>query len=262
MTSQSHRTLLSPCLKPGLSLIEILIAIGILAVSMMLIAAAFPAGITMSIAVSDETTSQAVFQKALAEIEDNVEPGDFTPDDTYKRLVLLLDSAFAEADKSRKLDENSPFSWAALIRPIDDNPTATGPMRKLCQVIIVVSRRPSGSHFENESLVTGRPIPELRSVSCTDSSDTARTITVAPAANFDLVPSSGYLIDSKTGIAYSIISRNVGAETTITVLSEPPGDVATDNRNFWVIPGPYEDGNKYGQSSPAIRVFQAMLYLP
>ena len=49
----------------GLSLVEILIAIGIMGVTMALIGAAFPAGVMRSIAVSDETTSQAVFQKAV-----------------------------------------------------------------------------------------------------------------------------------------------------------------------------------------------------
>ncbi|MBA7553771.1 hypothetical protein ES705_46370 [subsurface metagenome] len=72
MTSESQRTLLSPrlrsqasSLKPGLSLVELLIAIGILGVGMVLIGAAFPAGVAMSIAVSDETTSQAVFQLSV-----------------------------------------------------------------------------------------------------------------------------------------------------------------------------------------------------
>ena len=62
----------------GLSLIEILIAIGILAVTMMLIAAAFPAGVAMSIAVSDETTAGAVFQDALSIIRDNYSVSEIT----------------------------------------------------------------------------------------------------------------------------------------------------------------------------------------
>ena len=253
-------------LQPGLSLIELLIAIGIMGVSMMLIAAAFPAGVAMSIAVSDETTAQAVFQEALSQIKDQVVRSEITPD-ASNNLVLLPDSAFTDpaADEARKFDQGGIFSWAALIRPFDD--TANGPKGKLCQVVIVVSRKPSGSaDFKDGSGATG-PIPELRSVPCINSDPNARTITVdsgvdpseSPLTYFQRVPSETYMIDGQTGITYTTISRN--DDETVTVLSEPPDDVNTDPRDFWLIPGPY-DGSDYGLSSPGIRVFQAMLYLP
>ena len=271
MTSQAHRTLLLPRrkpqvsgLRPGLSLIELLIAIGIMGVSMMLIAAAFPAGVAMSIAVSDETTAQAVFQEALSEIKDQVVRSEITPD-ASNNLVLLPDGAFSDSDEARKFDEGGLFSWAALIRPVeDDGVPAIRLMETLCQVIIVVSRKPSGSQkFEDETGTDGIVIPELRSVYCNDSNTSTRTITVD--ANFNLVPNNCYLIDGKTGITYLIISRNEGAVNTVTVLSEPPDDVNSDPRNFWLVPGPYEGSGAsrtYGLSSPAIRLFQAMLYLP
>lgn len=273
MTSKIYRTLLFPrrrpqvsSLKPGLSLIELLIAIGIMGVSMMLIAAAFPAGVAMSIAVSDETTAQAVFQKAMAEIRDQVVRSEITPD-ASNNLVLLPDSAFSDpaADEARKFDQAGLFSWAALIRPFDD--TANGPKGKLCQVVIVVSRKPSGSaKFEDETGTDGIVIPELRSVHCDDSNTSTRTIKLASTANFDLVGPDSYIIDGQTGIAYAILSRNEdGSDNTVTVLSEPPDDVNSDPRNFWVVPGPYEGSGpsrSYGLSSPGIRVFQAMLYLP
>ena len=235
----------------GLSLIEILIAIGILAVSMMLIAAAFPAGVAMSIAVSDETTAQSVFQEALAEIKDNVGIGDFTPDGD-NNLVLLPDGG------CEREFGNGIFSWAALIRPVDD--TATGVMGNLCQVIIIVSRKPSGNPNFRDNDDNDSEIPELRSVNCT-ASDDARTITI-DSDHFDWVPNIGYIVDSETGIIYSMISRNDGASKTVTLLTEAPSDAdIAGDRDFWVIPGPY-DGSNYGQVSPGIRVFGATLYLP
>ena len=57
----------------GMSLVELLVAIGILGVAMTLIGAAFPAGVIMSIAVSDESTSQTVFQKAVGEIKSGLQ---------------------------------------------------------------------------------------------------------------------------------------------------------------------------------------------
>ena len=111
-------------LKPGLSLVELLIAIGILGVTMMLIGAAFPAGVAMSVAVSDETTSQAVFQKALAEIKANLSISGNGRSLT-KTLTIMPPGAFD--DDSRKLSTNSSFSWSALIRRMDDS-TTPGPM--------------------------------------------------------------------------------------------------------------------------------------
>ena len=273
----------------GLSLIEIMIAIGILAVSMMLIAAAFPAGVAMSIAVSDETTSQAVFEEAVSVIRDNYSrskiENDFgsgeLPDSSdyilIKNIYLGRDSAgnydlvasppIGLANRSYEViaGQSSIFSWSALIKRMQ----TTGPMGNLCQVIIIVSRKPSGNpDFLNEDRVVTPviKIPEIRSVPCVNSVPTARTIEVesgpdsSEPANqeyFARMPNTGYIIDSDTGTAYSIISRN--DNNTVTLLTTPP-DISS-NRDFWVIPGPY-DGSNYGRSSPAVRVFAAMLYLP
>ena len=237
--------------RSGLSLVELLIAIGILAISMMLIAAAFPAGVAMSIAVSDETTAQSVFQKAVAEIVDNVGIGDFTPD-ADNNLIILPDGS-CERDFG-----NSPFSWSALIRPVDD--TASGAMRNLCQVIVVVSRQPSGSPDFLDDGDGGSTIPELRSVTCTGVLD-ERKLTIT--SGFERLPSAGYIIDSETGAVYSIISRNPAAGVNpdnVTLLTPLPADISTA-RPFWVVPGP-QSGGEYGLSSPAVRVFGAMLYLP
>ena len=244
----------------GLSLVEILIAIGILGVTMSLIGAAFPAGVMMSIAVSDETTSEVVFQKALAEIKEGLRSGDIGSE---PNLVIMPEDGFDDIIDSRKL-EDSPFSWSALVRRMGASGPmwASGPMGNLCQVVVVVSRWPSGSAtFKNED-GAGSKLPELRSVQCDDSNKNARTITVASSANFDLVPNGGYIIDSATGTAYAIISRDEGTNNnTVTVLGKPPNLVAA--RNFWVVPGEYDSVNdKYGRKSPAIRVFQALVYLP
>ena len=240
----------------GLSLIEIMIAIGILAVSMMLIAAAFPAGVAMSIAVSDETTSQAVFEEAISVIQDEYsvsKPPTGTLNNTEYKVISDDDIGGSE---NRKFGTTEIFSWSALIRQME----ATGPMGNLCQVIIVVSRQPSGSlSFDNNGSGTST-IPELCSVNCTGTAD-ERMLTIADAGEFDSVPSAGYIIDSQTGAIYSIISRNEGPPSdTVTLLTALPNDISP-GRDFWVVPGPY-DGSYYSQSSPAVRVFNAMLYLP
>ena len=269
----------------GLSLIEIMIAIGILAVSMMLIAAAFPAGVAMSIAVSDETTSQSVFQEALSVIRDNykisVIPVANRPTDTYTVIpdnyLSWNGSAYVGEWQDRQYGDNGIFSWSALIR----RSATAGPMGNLCHVIVVVSRQPSGGprfvpdptvggDEDDEATWTG--IPELKRVLCTDSDTTARTITVDPGNDslepddlpyFARMPNTGYMIDGDTGIPYSIISRNEGTNNTVTLLTTPPDDIDTDPdpRYFWIIPGEY-DGTNYGRVSPAVRVFQATLYLP
>ncbi len=273
MTSESHRTLLSlrlksqaSSLKPGsaagLSLVELLIAIGILGVGMTLIGAAFPAGVAMSIAVSDETTSQMVFQKAVAEIKAQLSISGGGSGLLGTELVTMPEGDFSDISDSRKLSTNSSFSWSALVRRM----AASGPMGNLCQVVIVVSRRPSGSPNFVDDGGGDSELPELRKIFCTGSDATARTLDIA-SGDFGMVPNGGYIIDSATGTAYIIISRNDGAsEKTVTLLAEPPLDseiTATPigGRDFWVVPGPY-DGSNYGPKSPAIRVFQAMLYLP
>jgi hypothetical protein len=216
----------------------------------------------MSIAISDETTSQSVFQDAVGVIRDNYSvaaPPTGPLTNTEYNLIPDgdLDKSGNAADglKNRKFDTTGVFSWSALIRQIG----TTGPSGNLCQVIVVVSRQPSGS----PDFVGSSTIPELCSVNCTASDDDARTITIK-TSDFDLVPNSGYIIDGETGITYSIISRNDGVSKTVTLLTEGPSnaDIAGD-RDFWVVPGP-QDGSSggYGLSSPAVRVFQTMVYLP
>ena len=231
----------------GLSLVELLIAIGIMGVTMVLIGAAFPAGMAMSVAVSDETTSQAVFQKAVAEIKANLSSSNITPDPGNPLTVVDYDNLGADEDEvlnSRRLTDTSSFSWSALIRPIDDS-TTTGPMGILCQVVVVVSRQ----KFIDDG--SGTPeLPELRSVTCTGSDPNARTLTISTGSN--LVPNGSYIIDGTTATAYIIVSRE---NSKVTTLSTPPSGASG---NFWVIPGPA--GNP--KNSPSIRVFQALLYLP
>ena len=169
----------------GLSLVELLIAIGIMGVTMLLIGGAFPAGVAMSIAVSDEATSQAVFQKALTVIRDNYKiseiPVTGRPDSTH---AVIPDDYLSWNGSSYDLPatglgrdnrvyeiagQPSNFSWSAMIRLADPTATAgVGPMGNLCQVVVVVSRRPSAN---------ATFMPNLQSVTCTDSSDTGRTLT-------------------------------------------------------------------------------------
>ena len=248
----------------GLSLIEIMIAIGILAVSMMLIAAAFPAGVAMSIAVSDETTSQAVFQEAVGVIRDNYSvaaPPTGPLSNTAYNVIFNDDLGPTPLDK-RQFGTNGVFSWSALIRRMD---SSAGPMGNLCQVIVVVSRKPSGSpnfldNGDNDSV-----IPELWSVECTGTVG-ERALSIADVDEFERVPSAGYIIDRVTGTTYSIISRNEGTPGTVTLLTALPAAITSPGRDFWVIPGPYSGPagptRTYGRSSPAVRVFQTMLYLP
>ena len=235
----------------GLSLVELLIAIGILGVTMTLIGAAFPAGVMMSIAVSDETTSQTVFQKAVAEIKGTLSiSGGGSGLGTV--LVTMPEGDFGDIIDSRKLSENSLFSWSALVRRMG----ASGPMGNLCEVVIVVSRRGIGDPSFDKEGGGSSELPELRRVTCTDSETAERTLDIA-SGDFDVVPNGGYIIDSATGTAYVIISRE--SNDKVVVLSTPPS--ISSSRDFWVVPGP-EDGGNYGLQSPAIRVFQTLLYLP
>lgn len=270
--SRTPGTFLSTCLQPtvyslrsGLSLVELLIAIGILAVSMMLIAAAFPAGVAMSIAVSDETTSQSVFQEAVAVIRDNYSVSAPPTGTLTTTEYNVIPDADVGGLANRQFGTSGLFAWSALIKRIP----GSAPMGNLCRVIVVVSRKPLGNpDYINEDYSTSG-LPELRSVLCVDSTPTARTIEVDTTADasepdpsttpFDRVPSADYMIDGQTGIAYSIISRN-DDDNTVTLLTTPP-DPADVNHDFWVIPGEH-DGSDYGRVSPAIRVFQTTLYLP
>ena len=280
MTSESQRTFLSPrlrsqasSLKPGsaagLSLVELLIAIGILGVTMMLIGAAFPAGVMMSIAVSDETTGQSVFQQAVGVIRDNYSVGEAeawktghasAPDPPGSSEYGLVGDVYLGKDASDDYDpdegednriyefeedQESNFSWSVLMKRMG----TSGPMGNLCQLVVVVSRRPSGSPSFNKQGGGTSALPELRSVNCTGSEPDARTLTIGTGSS--LVPNDGYIIDGTTGTAYIIVSRD---NNTVVTLGTPPSGAAGD---FWVVPGPNN-----GPKPPAIRVFQVMLYLP
>ncbi len=281
----------------GLSLVELLIAIGILGVVMMLIAAAFPAGVAMSVAVSDDTTAQNVFQKGLGVVRDNYSIADVSdwlalnptdpdlPSDAEYSVVSDLylgkDGGYdeTEGEDNRQYGNSGMFSWSLLMTRADN----AGPMGNLCQAVVVISRKGlGGGRYVPDPTVDGdedddttwSEIPELRRVVCTGSNPDARTLTIH-VDDFELVPSNGYIIDGETGIAYHIISRNPGDPDTVTVFSVPPDDddikngpdvESTDGdtgqgRYFWVIPGEYASG-RYGRRSPAVRLFQTAMYLP
>ena len=272
----------------GLTLVELLVAIGIMGISMMLIAAAFPAGVAMSVAVSDETTAQAVFQHALGVIRDKYsaarindwaarpenDQAPMLPGAYYEAipdLYLGLDSGGAwDADEGRAnrvyqaiAGRNSLFSWTGLIRRAG----SSGPMGNLFHVVIIVSRRPgTGGQFvpnfpnDAEAMGVRSDIPELRSLWCVGSDAGARILTI-DGADSHLLSSNGYIIDSETGQAYLITGVDGNRVTVLSVPPEPGEISSGDPRVFWIIPGPFESG-KYGRHSPAVRVFEAMLYLP
>lgn len=284
----------------GLTLVEILIAIGIMGIAMMLIAAAFPAGVAMSVAVSEETTSEMVFQQALGVIREKYsatkidaytrDPGNDQPRplprlDNYDQLpdlylglnkqnTWLTTESFRSAGEANGRDNRiyrfdgttaSAFSWSAIIRRMGNS----GPMGNLFHVVVVVSRRPARvssfvPNFPDDAETMGirSGIPELRWVWCVGSDAGARTLTVH-SGDRHLLTSNGYIIDEETGQVYLITGVD---DEQITVLSEPPeyGEISsTDPRVFWVVPGPYDDSrSRYGRHSPAVGVFEAMLYLP
>ena len=294
----------------GMSLVELLMAIGILGVTMMLIAAAFPAGVAMSVAVSDETTAQMAFQQALSVIRDNYSVSKVENDFGLSELASdtaydVIPNDYLGINTSGNYDgpvgfdnreyefaqgEGSFFSWSTIMRRMG----TAGPRGNLHQVVVVVSRRGAGNaRFVPDATVGGdeddpdtwSDVPELRKVVCVAQSTppppTPRTLEIHPD-DFYLVPSAGYIIDGETGTAYIIISRNAGGSgnpDTVTLLSEPPsdaditagpqvtttGNTDVDGRYFWLVPGECSDDGtniNYTRRSPAIRVFQAMLYLP
>ena len=280
----------------GLTLVEILVAIGIMGISMLLIAAAFPAGVAMSVAVSEETTSQAAFQHALGVLRERYraqiindwashpDRDQFPPlasTHHYQQIpdVYLGPETWSEgvegwqAGRENRVYQaipelDSPYSWTGLIQRMGN----AGPMGNLFSVVIVVSRRPGTGasssfvpDFPNDAedyASTWSDIPELRSVWCDDSNDITRTLDIRPDDS-DLLPSNGYIIDSETGQPYLITGVNYKDDGTgvVTVLSEPPVMDPDESRLFWVVPGPY-DGSNYGRHSPAVAVFEATLYLP
>lgn len=147
--------------KNGFSIVEVLIAIGVLAVALMLIAGVFPVGIRLTQVAIDNTTAAIAANEAFAKIQlyaskvpdvNGFEPEehrDFNDWFMYRNnkdnLDMIIDpNAFLYPSDHLIYEGNKKYCWSALCRLIAKDPNSPTGLERNVHVSVFVCNR--GNH--------------------------------------------------------------------------------------------------------------------
>jgi len=195
----------------GFSLIEVLLALGLLAIGMIFIAGVFPVAIHFSTIASERTIAAVVADEAFAKIRlygvdrmsldsgqipfGGIDPNEFAYPSLYNADIL-----------------QSKYCWSALCRRIEDF--------RLVQVTVFVCRKTG---------ISARPVPVIVDVS---QASLDNELLVADA-DADIINDDYTIIDNETGQLYRVLERSASRPDTIVLNRDWSGYTAD---KIWVIP--------------------------
>jgi len=236
--------------KKGFSLIEVLMAVGTLAIGMIFIGGTFLVGIYFSTIATERTIAAVAADEAFAKIrifrvnlnDPNLADINRINQQTPFRSVVLNPIDPNEfAYPSIKILAESRYCWSALCRRVDPNPSD----RRVQVTVFVCRKVGSGTAYHGN---VGRPIP--MKVGVTGSvGDVVLTINEPGKINWI---NDGYtIVENGTGKTYQVVGRAVdSAPLNEITLAQPwqGGDTV------WVVPPPIDRGR-----GPCIVVYQKVI---
>jgi len=237
----------------GFSLIEVLLAVGIIAVGMLFIAGVFPVGIHFTTIASERTIAAVVADEAFAKIRlcaigdpnipfDDIDLTTLVVDELrdYTQAAGINPAEFAyPSDPNMDIDRKH-FYWSALCRRVDLDPSS-----RLVQVTVFVCRK-VGSGTMYQGMPGNWPVPVPVGVIAVPAPDTLQI-------DQPVFINDGYtIVDNQTGQIYQVLERDAIVPDRI-ILDRPwqgrilPGLV-------WVVPPPI-GGGRY----PCIAIYQRVI---
>ena len=233
----------------GFSLIEVLLAVGIIAVGMLFIAGVFPVGIHFTTIASERTIAAVVADEAFAKIrlygvaDFNswpVPPVVACVDYSVVSFGVVNPVEFAYPSDPNIDISDKQFYWSALCRRVVD----PDPNSRLVQVTVFVCRK-IGSGTMYRGWATNWPVPVPVGVPVVPAPDTLQI-------DQPTYINDGYtIVDNQTGQIYRVLERDAVVPDRIILdrpwLGSPTGSV-------WVIPPPI-GGGRY----PCIAIYQRVI---
>lgn len=221
--------------KNGFSLVEVMLAAGILAIGFMLIATVFPVGIKLTATATERTIAAVAADEAFAKVRlYGVDPSmlgsDYLVD--FASVVAgpggINETEFIYPSTTIQTDEMR-YYWSALCR---QNTNGT------VQVMVFVSRKTgAGVKFPDPDdpcnpVSYPKPFVILREDDpCSLPGELFNEITIDDPAYVNFVTDDSILVDTKTGLIMRVLGRN-GANIR---LAEPVVEYDLGNV-FWVVP--------------------------
>ena len=237
--------------KSGFSLIEVLLAVGTLAIGMIFVAGVFPVGIHFSTIATEQTIAAVAADEAFAKVRLYglvdfslsppwpVDPTAACVDFNDVSSVLVNPGKFAYPSTDRDITEKHYF-WSALCRRVGLSSV---------QVTVFVSRR-----------IGAGPVPTLRQVGV---SGNVGDTTIEITGDITLINDGYTIVENTTGQIYRVLKRYADdpdtpeREDQVVLLDGPwdhAGLMGQQPGSVWVVPPPV-DGGRY----PCIAVYQKVI---
>lgn len=251
----------------GFSLIEVLMAMGVLTVGMLMVAGTFPVGIHLTAVSTERTLGAVAADEAFAKIRlygsrMNLSSVTLTASNTQKTYDFndVYTNYTNTSDKITSSEFEYPsvlgaqidkrYNWSALFRFSNVNDA------NQCQITVFVSRKVSDAmQYYSQALTTyapttspisSRPVPTL--IGSVSGSQNQNYINVS-AANIVYFSDDSVIVDNATGKIYRVIELDQVAG--VIYLDRKLEDAVSD---IWVVPVPIDGGK-----NPCVGVYQRII---
>lgn len=228
----------------GFSLVEVLMAAGILSIGMLLVATMFPLGMHLTAVASERTMAAIVADQAFAKIQlygvDVSLLTDVNCADFNEVSDNLIDAnEFAYPPTNPIAGSRSQYYWSALCRKVNSDP-----LDRSVQVIVFVSRK-RGAGLTYNGGASSIPVPVKVNINWGTNND---ELDIATAGDETLINLGSTVVNNATGQMYRVIDRQ---DDLVTLDRDWQGGISGV---VWVIAPPVAGG-----ADPAIAIFQKII---
>ena len=219
----------------GFSLVEVLLAVGTLAIGMIFIGGTFLTGIHFATISTERTIAAVAADEAFAKIrlygvnltDPNLVIDQLTP---FEALNTIAVEEFTYPSITSLASKQ--YYWSALCRQVCSDPT-----NRLVQVTVFVSRK-----VGNNTTYPGgaqRPVPIQVGVSIVGGAGNENKLTINIAGEQTYISNGSTIADNQTGQLYRVLRRDPAVPNVILL---DRAWLGTANGSVWAVPPPVGGG--------------------